>query len=449
MGTRPGRTSPSLVAIAACSLFAGPAAAQWTPASPPGCPTPPADPDQARATATDLFARAEARADAGAYVEAATLFACCYLVRPHPHTLYNLGVAAEQAGDLRTAHFALERYLAEVPEAENRDEASTLLAAVDERAGPFAPDPVPGPDPVETELARRAFADAETAFAAGEYERAAARFEVAYDLSGDAQIAFNIGLCFDRSGVRARAAAWYRTYLERIPDAADRLDIEQRILALEAPDAAGDDAPWHRLRPHRLRASFGWTYLTDGGTGTSGAGNVAVDLDGFRFEADYQWLFWRGLALDAFLGYAPVHDVEGSSRAFDVWSVGAGLGWIWRSLPYVVFGVRGTFAFYPIAPQAGDLYYFVPFRAGGWIEVPILDWFGVHAGGDVGVGAYAGRDDATWGFCAEVAVGLTFSFGAVPGGDRGGAADDDGDGGTAAPPPPSYRPGDGSGRGWQ
>ena len=58
------------------------------------------------------FFRAGLAADgAGEHARAVSLYACCYHVVPHPNTLYNLALAAERAGDVRTAMSALERYI--------------------------------------------------------------------------------------------------------------------------------------------------------------------------------------------------------------------------------------------------------------------------------------------------------------------------------------------------
>jgi len=124
---------------------------QWAPPVPPGCPERPASEEEALVLAGRIFAQATERGNAGLYVEAVELFACCYYVAPHPNTLYNLGVAAEHAGDLRTAEAALQRYVEEAPGAVNRTETDGLLASIRERLAalppPALPEPVPEPEP--------------------------------------------------------------------------------------------------------------------------------------------------------------------------------------------------------------------------------------------------------------------------------------------------------------
>jgi tetratricopeptide (TPR) repeat protein len=135
-------------ALAAC--FALPASAQtsWTPPVPPGCPQAPADATEARALAGEFFQRAAARDQTGEYDLAVSFYECCYHIMAHPNTLYNLALAAEKAGDVRTAQRALERYLAEAPDALNRDEAEALLATVQSRVAALPPEQ-PAQNPTE------------------------------------------------------------------------------------------------------------------------------------------------------------------------------------------------------------------------------------------------------------------------------------------------------------
>jgi len=117
-----------------------PARAQWVPPTPAGCPGAREDPDEQRALARALFEDGTRRGEArGAYAEAAALFACCYVVRPHPNVLYNLGLSAEAAGDLLTARAALERYLGEVADAPDRPNAEAVLESVRERIAALPP----------------------------------------------------------------------------------------------------------------------------------------------------------------------------------------------------------------------------------------------------------------------------------------------------------------------
>lgn len=231
--------------------------------------------------------------------------------------------------------------------------------------------------------------------------------------------------------------------------AAPRLPLLVALLvAAAAPAAAADPAEEaaadeHPLGLHRIRATLGWSYYPGGVTYASSTGPTPVDIHGFRVEVGYQLQLYRGLVLDALVGGTFAGDVEASRRSWSVYSGAAGLGWVWTSFPYVLLGVRGGFAAYAMVPNVGDLHYLTAFRAGAWVEVPLLDWFALHAGMDLGLGAYIGRDDKALGFLIEAGLGATFFFG---GGEEPGAD---------APSSPEPAPGpaapstDELGRGWQ
>ncbi len=127
----------------------------WSPAVPPGCPQAPADQAEARTMASEFFQRGLTAVGAGNFAQAVSLYACCFHIIPHPNTLYNLGLAAEKSGDLRTAEHALDRYVTEAPEALNHDEAVVLLTSVRERVAALPPEQNPtalvsvGPEPPE------------------------------------------------------------------------------------------------------------------------------------------------------------------------------------------------------------------------------------------------------------------------------------------------------------
>jgi len=115
----------------------------WSPPVPTGCPETPADAAQSRTLASDFFQRGLAADDSGDYAAAASHYACCFHIVPHPNTLYNLALSAEKAGDLRTAQHALERYIAEAPGALNLSEAAELLSAVARRTAELPPEEAP------------------------------------------------------------------------------------------------------------------------------------------------------------------------------------------------------------------------------------------------------------------------------------------------------------------
>jgi hypothetical protein len=89
-----------------------------------------------------------------------------------------------------------------------------------------------------TELA----GDGDCAAAIGEYTKA-------YDLLGDPVVLFNRAECFRRLGAGDHAADDYHAFLEKVPNAPNRADIEAKILALEAPEPQAREKPDEAAAP--------------------------------------------------------------------------------------------------------------------------------------------------------------------------------------------------------
>jgi hypothetical protein len=306
--------------------------------------------------------------------------------------------------------------------------------------------------PAEATTTER-FEAAEAAFQAGRFVEAAEGFRAVYDETGVPDVAFNVGFSYDQAGDAAQAAVWYRVYLQGSPEAGDRDAVAARIGELESgavtPPPGGEptgeaEPPATGLSPgHRIRVHPAYGYYLDGAV-YERVPPEPVDIGGFRIEVGYQLPLWRNLVLDAIFGASFGLDPDVSTRSWDVWSGCVGLGWIWTDLPYVVAGVRGDFGFYAMVPNVGDLHYLVPFRAGAWLELPLWDWLALHVGMDLGLGAYAARDDVIFGLLVEAGGGITIVLGADDEDDE--AADDE----PAGRSSPGLRSrSDGLGRGWQ
>lgn len=78
------------------------------------------------------------------------------------------------------------------------------------------------------------FAAAQDAFGQGQYKRAAEEYQVAYGITKDSALLFNIGESWQRAGDGPKALAAYRLYLKEQPGASDREEVEKRIASLEA-----------------------------------------------------------------------------------------------------------------------------------------------------------------------------------------------------------------------
>jgi tetratricopeptide (TPR) repeat protein len=174
-----------------------------------------------------------------------------------------------------------------------RDRCLFLLFLV--LAAELVPGPASGQDYA---AAGRHFAAAQDAFEKKDYRRAAAEFQAAYDITRDPVLLYNIGESLERAGDRAGAIASYRAYLKEQPQAADRKEVERRLLALEAlgpappaaPLAAAPKAPAPGPRPgppavspYRTAAwasvAAGVAILTAGAVLGLGAQNRADELE--------------------------------------------------------------------------------------------------------------------------------------------------------------------------
>lgn len=97
-------------------------------------------------------------------------------------------------------------------------------------------------DTGEVERAREHFETGRELFEAGRYREAVAEFARANAIAASPLNQYNIALCHDRLGNADAAIRAYRTYLEQMPDAANRRDVEARISALEASREGSGDA---------------------------------------------------------------------------------------------------------------------------------------------------------------------------------------------------------------
>lgn len=203
----------------------------------------------------------------------------------------------------------------------------------------------PTPPPAVSERdqqARKLFEQGREAYGDGRYRDAWAYFHQAYQLSGRPELLFNIGQTADRLGQEADAVQAFSMYVERLPAAPNRKDVENRIHALQeriasaqqasapAPAAAPPTrpavssqpsstaaaagasrqpaAPASRAKPERareprrgffLRAAIGGGYRSDSIEQTVNTG--FLESETYKFELD-----GYGLSLDVALGWSVV-----------------------------------------------------------------------------------------------------------------------------------------------
>lgn len=127
------------------------------------------------------------------------------------------------------------------------------------------------------EEARAVFQRGREAYARGEYEPALAAFRQAYELSGRAELQFNIGQAADRLRHDREARDAFEAYLAALPDAANRVEVEARLRVLRE-EIARDDALRAQAAsgapttPHESSVVEQWWFWTIVGVAVVGAG---------------------------------------------------------------------------------------------------------------------------------------------------------------------------------
>jgi hypothetical protein len=100
------------------------------------------------------------------------------------------------------------------------------------------------------EAAGKHFSAAQEAFGARHYRSAASEFEAAYGITKDPVLLYNIGESWEKAGDGRKAVASFKQYLKDQANAADKVDVQRRIKAIEAKklklvdqSAPGDGPP--------------------------------------------------------------------------------------------------------------------------------------------------------------------------------------------------------------
>lgn len=138
------------------------------------------------------------------------------------------------------------------------------------------------------------YAKATAAFQARDYPRALAGFETAFKLDSSPVLLFNIARCHEEMGDVDQARDNFRAYLKRVPDAADRADVERRIRVMQAvasrstppPPAAPRSAPPRAAPPPPPDPPYLAWGLMAGGVVATGVG-LYLGLDAADAETLY------------------------------------------------------------------------------------------------------------------------------------------------------------------
>jgi hypothetical protein len=141
------RTIYAPLLLAALAVLGAPAAARAQTAT-GDCPTEiPSASSTRRALAKEWFSRAEAAEAASDPIGAVKAYQCSLRLVPHAFTAFNLGRLAERTGDLELAVESFNTYLKLSPEAADKTEIESKLAALNERIRSLRTEQLPNPPP--------------------------------------------------------------------------------------------------------------------------------------------------------------------------------------------------------------------------------------------------------------------------------------------------------------
>ncbi len=121
-------------------------------------------------------------------------------------------------------------------------------------------------DDSSDQVARGLFQAGRASYDAGKYEDALKYFQQAYDLSQRPGLLYNIGQAADRLHQDQKTIEVFRLYLERVPDADNRAEVEGRLRTLE------------RLVAAEAAAQENATPTTPSGTDTTAQHSTQVSL---------------------------------------------------------------------------------------------------------------------------------------------------------------------------
>jgi tetratricopeptide (TPR) repeat protein len=118
-------------------------------------------------------------------------------------------------------------------------------------AAPAAPHAVQDPTGLMDDEARQHFQIGKTLYDAGRFPQAAEEFEQAYRLSNRPELLYNMYVAYRDAGNTQKAIESLRGYLEKVPDASDRINLKARLQSME--ETAARQAEQERAAAEQAR----------------------------------------------------------------------------------------------------------------------------------------------------------------------------------------------------
>ena len=175
---------------------------------------------------------------------------------------------------------------------------SLLLCAA---ALPALADPAPAVGSPEAEVeAKRLYGDATKSFQLGEFGPAIEGYKAAYKLVPKPFFIYNIAQAYRLMGDFKQALFFYRSFLNALPDATNRAEVEGRITDLEAQlakQAATQTTPPNGpANPDNPPVKIPGPDVAAGTTSDNGTAPPAdLPADGGRKPIYKKWWFWAGI----------------------------------------------------------------------------------------------------------------------------------------------------------
>jgi tetratricopeptide (TPR) repeat protein len=195
------------------------------------------DPGSSQAQARACFDAGQAAYLAGRLEEARRGFECAYAQLPSAELAWNLARVCERTGAVEDGVRYYREYLAHarVSTRERQKVEARIKALLDLQARQSQTLKV-GPEARAAlgEEARTFFQRGVKLYRAGQYAAAAAAFTAVLQMSKAPELHYNLALASERLGAPLDALDHYRAYLDALPQANDRVAVEQHIAELRA-----------------------------------------------------------------------------------------------------------------------------------------------------------------------------------------------------------------------
>lgn len=186
--------------------------------------------------AQQCFERAQTAYFEGRLAEARRGFECAYKQVPSPEMAWNLARVNERMGEVEEGVRYFREYLGTAKlNARERHKVEARIDALIELGQRQSTSVKLSPEAQRKALSdeARTFFDRGTKlYAAGHYRAAAAAFTAALQLSDAPELHYNLAVTAERLGETADALDHYHAYLDALPEAPDRAEVQSRLSAL-------------------------------------------------------------------------------------------------------------------------------------------------------------------------------------------------------------------------